>query len=30
MPGYRKLRLEAEKQAEAALALEEDEGTKTA
>ena len=30
MPGYRKLRLEAEKQAEAALALEEDEGAKTA
>jgi DNA-directed RNA polymerase subunit beta' len=30
MPGYRKLRLEAEKQAEAALVLEEDEGAKTA
>jgi DNA-directed RNA polymerase subunit beta' len=30
MPGYRKLRLEAEKQAEAALVQEEDEGAKTA
>jgi len=30
MSGYRKLRLEAEKQAEAALVLEEDEGEKTA